>query len=300
MSNSKTNTCAILSAVALCLAVAICPAGAMEPFSEELLGGGQELLGGGRGLIVFSSDRSGSWKIWTIGADGSNLTQQTDGKPGEHDVDPVFSPDGKTVLFTSTRGGTTGIWTTSLDGSPPERICDGDQAEWSPDGRRIAFRRHEALYTRQLATGRQQRISPADWAHPSGPSFGPHGKWIAAACRWEAGNAIYIVPAEGGEPREVYDKKGACEPHWSPDGKRLLYETETNLAAVNPDGTGNLPVTWFGGVQRYGRYSPDGRWIVFCQGASQRGPWQLYRIPATGGTPIKLTDGGSDMYPHWR
>ena len=97
----------------------------------------------------------------------------------------------------------------------------------------------------------------------------------------------------------MYDKQGACEPHWSPDGTRIVYETETHIATIAPDGTKNRPVTYFGGVQRYGRFSPDGKSIVYCQGASERGPWELYMIPAQGGTPVRLTEGDSDMNPDW-
>ena len=253
-----------------------------------------------KGLIVFSSDRAGSWRIWVVVPDGSDLKRISDAKADEHDVDPVFSPNGRTVLFTSTRGGTTGLWTMPVDGSSYKRICDGDQGEWSPDAKKIVFRRDEALYIRELATERETRISPTDWPHPSGPAWSPDGKQIAFACRWEAGNAIFVVDAVGGEPKKIYDKKGACEPHWSPDGKRLVYETETNLAAVNPDGAKNRPLTWFGGVQRYGRYSRDGKSVVFCQGVTERGPWELYRIPASGGQPARITEGGSDMNPDWR
>jgi dipeptidyl aminopeptidase/acylaminoacyl peptidase len=255
---------------------------------------------GGPGLIVFSSNRSGSWQIWTIRPEGSDIRQLARGKPDEHDVDAVFSPDGKLILFSSTRGGTTAIWTMASDGSGLRRVCDGDQAEWSPDGKSIAFRRKEQLFTRELSTGREKRLSPADWPHPSGPAWSPDGKTIAFACRWEAGNGVFLVPAGGGQPTKVYDKQGACEPHWSPDGKRLVYETETHLSTIAPDGTANRPLTYFGGVQRYGRFSPDGKSVVFCQGVSERGPWELYRIPAQGGTPVKLTEGGSDMQPDWR
>ena len=104
----------------------------------------------------------------------------------------------------------------------------------------------------------------------------------------------------GGKPTMVYEKQGACEPHWSPDGSRLVYETETHICSINSDGTKNRPVTYFGGVQRYARYSPDGKTLVFCQGVSEQGPWELYVIPATGGTPQKLMEGSSNMYPDWR
>ena len=210
--------------------------------------------------IIFSSNRSGPWRIWTCKPDGSALRELTHAAADEHDVDPMFSPDGKSILFTSTRGGTTGVWKMSREGGKPERICDGDQAEWSPDGRAIVLRRNEQLFTRELAGGQEKRISPKDWPHCSGPSWSPDGQWIAFACRWDAGNAVFLVPAGGGEPKTVYDKQGACEPHWSPDGKRLVYETEAHLYTIGPDGKKNRPVTWFGGVQRVRPFHP--RWEI--------------------------------------
>jgi TolB protein len=252
------------------------------------------------GQILFSSNRSGAWRLWLIQADGSGLKQLTHQDTDDQDVDPMFSPDGKSVLFTSTRGGKTGIWRLGLEGLKAERICDGDQAEWSPEGGQIALRRNERIVTRDLATGAEKVISPEDWPHCSGPAWSADGKSIAFAARWQGGNGIFIVPRAGGKPAKVYDNQGACEPHWSPDGTRLVYETETHICTINPDGTKNRVITPFGGVQRYARYSPDGKFLVFCQGVSEQGPWELYLIPATGGTPSKLTEDGSDMYPDWK
>ena len=253
-----------------------------------------------KGQIAFSSNRSEQWRIWTINADGSGMKQLTQGTADDNDIDPVFSPDGKSILLTSTRGGKPGVWRMVADGSKPERICDGDQAEWSPDASKIAFRRNERILTRDLASGAEKTLTPDNWPHCSGPAWSPNGKSIAFACRWDAGNGLYLVPAEGGKPTKVYDQQGACEPHWSPDGKLLVYETETHIATIQPDGKKNRLVTYFGGVQRYGRWSPDGKSIVFCQGATERGPWELYIIPSQGGAPVKLTDEGSDMNPDWR
>ena len=250
--------------------------------------------------ILLSSNRSGAWRIWLVIADGTGLKQLTKQESEDQDVDPMWSGDGTSVLFTSTRGGKAGVWRMLADGSKPERICDGDQAEWSPDGKSIALRRNEKILTRDLARGTEKVLTPEDWPHCSGPAWKPDGKVIAFAARWDAGNGVFTVAAEGGKPAKVYDKLGACEPHWSPDGARLVYETETHICTINPDGTKNRVITPFGGVQRYARYSPDGKFLVFCQGASEQGPWELYVIASAGGTPRKLTEGGSDMYPDWR
>ncbi len=253
-----------------------------------------------KGQIVFSSDRAGAWRLWTIGADGSDLQQLTEGGEDEHDADPVFSPDGKSILFSSTRGGETGIWTISLDGSGLKRICDGDQAEWSPDGSKIVFRRDGTIQVRELSSRKERTIVPEDWPDCSGGAWSPDGKTIAFACLRNGKNGMYLVDANGGDPVKIYDKKGACEPHWSPDGTWLVYETETHICTIQPSGKKNRTITYFGGVQRYGRVSPSGKHIVYCQGMTENGPWELYIIPSRGGTPVRLTEGDSDMNPDWK
>lgn len=253
-----------------------------------------------QGKIVFSSDRSGPWRIWLVNANGGELRQVTKGESEEHDVDPVFSADGARILFSSTRGGRIGVWQATLSGEEPERICDGDQAEWAPGRKAIALRRDNRIWVRDLASGQERAVSPDSWPTCSGPAWHPTGKTLAFAARWDAGNGIYIAPSEGGEPVKVYDKKGACEPHFTPDGGLIVYETETNICTIQSNGEKNRAVTFQAGIQRYGRPSPDGKHIVYCQGVTEKGPWNLYVVPIKGGYPIKLTDGGSDMNPDWK
>jgi Tol biopolymer transport system component len=192
------------------------------------------------------------------------------------------------------------VWTIPSVGGEPAHVCDGDQAEWSPDNTRIAFRRDNRIWVRELASGQEKAVSPADWPTCSGPAWHPDGGALAFAARWEAGNSMFVMPVEGGAPRKVYDQKGACEPHFTPDARLIVYETETNICTMQPDGTKNRMVTFQAGVQRFGRASPDGQHIVYCQGASENGPWELYVVSIQGGYPSRLTEGGSDMNPDWK
>lgn len=253
-----------------------------------------------KGTVAFSSDRSGPWRLWLVNADGSDLRQLTQGAGEENDVDPVFNSDGTKVLFSSTRGGKIGIWTVSTGGGTPERICDGDQAEWSADDKQIAFRRDKRIWVRTLASGDEKAVSPESFPNCSGPAWHPKEPSLSFAARWDGGNAIFLMQTAGGEPTKVYDKKGACEPHFTPDGALIVYETETNICTIQPDGQKNRTITFQAGVQRYGRPSPDGQHIVYCQGVTEKGPWELYVVSIKGGYPVKLTEGGSDMNPDWK
>ena len=74
--------------------------------------------------ILFSSNRSGAWRLWLVNADGTELKQVTKQDTDDQDVDPMFSPDGKSVLFTSTRGGQAGVWHMALEGKDEDKTKD--------------------------------------------------------------------------------------------------------------------------------------------------------------------------------
>ncbi len=140
-------------------------------------------------------DRAAGW----VGPEGTDHRSRRPARCG-----PVLEPrrQGDPVCLDARRP--TGVWRMAADGAKPERICDGDQAEWSPDGKRIALRRNEQLFVRDLATGEESRLTPADWPHCSGPAWSPDGKTIAFACRWDAGNALFLRSGRRRPARETF------------------------------------------------------------------------------------------------
>ena len=142
-----------------------------------------------QGTIVFVSDRSGTLNIWSMRANGSDpkpLTRGTD----PH-ADPRFSPDGKSILYTVLHGGFPEVWVMDRDGSAPRKITPGCQADWSPDGRQIAFIRDNQVWVRELASGRERRVTPEAWERCGVPAWRPDGKQLAVASRHTGAIGIY-------------------------------------------------------------------------------------------------------------
>ena len=81
---------------------------------------------GGNGIVVIGVDGRGR----------RNLTR------GNHDYDPAFSPDGRTIAFSRGDGTTSDVWLMRADGTGARRLTRLGYAgnpTWSPDGRHLVF-----------------------------------------------------------------------------------------------------------------------------------------------------------------
>ena len=81
--------------------------------------------------------------LFIMNADGTNERQLTEPHPFVGaDLDPVFSPDGKSILFYRLRGNEDdGLYVMDLESGVVKRISDRlmNDAEFTPDGRHITF-----------------------------------------------------------------------------------------------------------------------------------------------------------------
>ncbi len=83
--------------------------------------------------------------IWVRNSDGSGRALLTSFRPGSHNSDMSFSPDGKRVIYESFVGSTAEaeIYLVDLGGGEPLRLATGTDPRWAPDGTRIAFKFHD-------------------------------------------------------------------------------------------------------------------------------------------------------------
>jgi WD40 repeat protein len=94
--------------------------------------------------IVFTSIRSGTSRLWTMDADGSNQTMLATGSATDlPESSARFSPDGTQILFSSPRTNTTQIWVVPVAGGPAAQVTHeangAFDGSWSPDGKSIYY-----------------------------------------------------------------------------------------------------------------------------------------------------------------
>lgn len=145
---------------------------------------------------------------------------------------------------------------------------------------------------------------------PAPTLIGGGGGKIAYASDSSGIPQIYYIQANNGITTKITDMpEGACQPDWSPDGKRLVfispcdmnkdYYPESSLYIINIDGTGLLPLPTMSGGDFDPAWSPDGKYIAFTS-LRNNGRIQLYLINLEDNTVKPLSEKYSfDMQPSW-
>lgn len=192
-------------------------------------------------------------------------------------------------------------------------------------GDRVVFTHAGDLWAATASGGVATRLT-AHTRRELFPKFSPDGRWIAFTGEYDGDQQVYVIPAQGGEPRQLtfYPARGPLLPRqghdnqvhgWSPDGRFVLmhsmrdsaFITEPRLYAVPfAGGSANvLPMETAGA----GVYSPDGKRILYSPHYNEFRPWKRYRggwardlwiYDLTRATNRKVTDDPrSDGDPIW-
>jgi tricorn protease len=146
-------------------------------------------------------------------------------------------------------------------------------------GDKVVFTYASDLWIAPVSGGTATRLT----AHPGMEvfaKFSPDGKWIAFTGQYDGDEQVYVMPATGGEPRQLtfYPARGPLAPRWgwdnqvygwSRDGRSVLFRSlrdswtlpVTHLYSVSVNGgpVEQLPMPEAGS----GDYSPDGTQIAY-------------------------------------
>ncbi|MGH3133885.1 MAG: hypothetical protein ACRDNY_09150 [Gaiellaceae bacterium] len=193
--------------------------------------------------IAFSSNRSGTFAVYVMNADGTRTRRLTTGR--EDDGHPTWSPDGRRIAFE--RGDSGDIFVVDRDGSALCAVVEDQASEtqpaWSPDGRFIAYvRRSPGTAIRELwvvrPDGSEPRRLTSLGATSVSPAWSPDGTRIAFSSNARGRFYDIYTRALGrkGVRRLTRTGTDAFEPAWSPDGTRIAFSRDGSIVTVDLDG----------------------------------------------------------------
>lgn len=290
---------------------------------KELIGGGSSentprYAPDGR-RIAFISSRDGAPQIYVADANGGGVRKVTNLAMG---VQPplVFSGDGSHVAFVSD------VYPECTDEACNKR--KSEEAEKSPvkvhrltrllyrhwDEWRENIRHH--VFVADITNGSALDVTPGDFDSPPGQqedaaiAFSPDGRVVAFVSSregpdreaWTTNHDVWIVPAAGGDAKKVTTNPASdLQPMFSRDGRTLFvraqrrpgFESDRWYLDAYDREAGTKHTVFQSPDISVGDYalSPDGLSIWFT--ASQQGREDLFTVPASGGTPSRVLQGGS-------
>ena len=210
----------------------------------------------GRSLIygIGAIARSYLWRVPLVGGQPERLELA-----GDHAQFPAVSSQGGKLAYTRL-GFDYDIWKFGSNGRPEDFLSstlDDRNAQFSPDGKKIAFE------SRRLGMDAQLWVANSDGTNPVPLTEGAKG--VGGSPRWSPDSRSIVFDGQG------------------PDGQQAIY-------VVEAEGGRTRLLTTPGQVPSWSR---DGKWIYF--GSTRAGAAaDVWRIPAAGGDVIRITDNGGN------
>ena len=226
-----------------------------------------------------------------VGEEAAKLVAQT--PPEATDGDPVWTPDGRSILFFRRDGEASGIYQVSLDGTSERQLTLASlhgspvkrgRFDISPQGNSVVYpsqprgQQQIALFLLDLATlqSRQLTFPPPESEGDSDPTYSHDGKNIVFARGAPDLRQVYVVPATGGDVRlltghGISDMEGLA---WTVDDREILMGgLQLRRISASADGDRPSAVPYVPGPVIYPFLRGDQ--LVYSQAWNNANIWKL-------------------------
>jgi dipeptidyl aminopeptidase/acylaminoacyl peptidase len=194
--------------------------------------------------------------IWSMRVDGTHERRLTLAKA--RDLEPAYSPDGRTIAFTSARGPGLGVFTMPATGEtedePAVRLANGSSPTFSPDGEHLAYVVESKdgstdIWTMTSSGHHKRPLTHNAPVNDRGPAFSPAQERIVYVTDRESDHRYRVrtMRADGHDKTVIVarDKFGLFDPSYSPDGRTVVFARWNwrryyNLLTVAADGEGDI------------------------------------------------------------
>jgi dipeptidyl aminopeptidase/acylaminoacyl peptidase len=198
-------------------------------------------------------------------------------------------------------------------------LADHGNLELSPDGSRVGVAvmdqstRTRDLWIYDTKSGARTRFT-SDPAEQNWMVWSPDGMRVVLNALQPDRSRLLESPVRAFEPREILatDGGGAWPVSWSPDGRTVLYVTNSPTtsndvwAAPVDGGASPSPFQHTDASENWAAFSPNGKWVAFSSTAASDVPQvlvtrfpgggQAYRISADGGSQARWRRDGEIVY----
>jgi TolB protein len=189
------------------------------------------VAGTGIGTIAFVSDRDGNDEIYTIYADGSDLTRLIN-SPGD-DRAPAWDPRyGSSLAFVSDRDGNDALYVMDDDGDEDEIPPDSADSPQDPEDQDETIQTHLTSCVYDMLD----------------PRWSPDSQRIAFVCGADGNDEIWVIDDRGSNLIRLTDSPGDDRaPVWSPDGDYLAFVSDRDgndeIYVMDADGSNLIRLT---------------------------------------------------------